>query len=154
MSEGWMVNSKGNWVWVDHFIGVRATVYRGADGLWGAIWNGAKDHRTRRLKGKFEDAQEAQSSLVVADLEGELSDRWWPPDDEWLESKKGGYYRKINGAVISVKRAKSGSWYVVQAGVLLGRGGSPAWFATADQARTAADEFATGRGGYSWVFRQ
>ena len=59
MSEKWIENSKGNWVWVSSDR-LRATVYGTHDGMWGAIWNGAVDGRPRRLKAKFECAEDAE----------------------------------------------------------------------------------------------
>jgi hypothetical protein len=154
MGEGWMLNSRGNWVWVDH-TGARATVYEGTDGMWGAIWNGANDQKPRRLKGKFECPEEARFAVEAADRQGELSDRWYPPDDEWQESKKGGYHRRLNGAVVAVKQARSGSWYAVRMdGSRLGEHGAPSWFNTAAEACRAVNAFAARRGNYSWIVRQ
>lgn len=50
MTEKWIENSNGNWVWVDP-DGAWATVYATNNG-WGGVWNGAADGRPRQLKGK------------------------------------------------------------------------------------------------------
>lgn len=153
MSEKWIENSKGNWVWVGSDR-VCATVYGTHDGMWGAIWNGAADGRPRRLKGKFDYAEDAREAVQIADLEGEASSKWYPPDDEWLKSKKGGYYRKVNGAIVSVKQAKSKSWYAVSMeGALLGLNNRAAWFPTAEEACKSVDEFAADIGAWHWITR-
>jgi hypothetical protein len=53
----------------------------------------------------------------------------------------------VDGATISVKQAKSGSWYAVGMDGLLGQGGRPIWFNTSDEARKAVDRFAGGNSG-------
>src|SRR5437762_7957641 len=115
--ERWIENTNGNWVGIDGG-GVRATVYTNKDGTWSAVWNGAPGE-TRRLNGKFSRAEEAQEALELADREGPGSQKWRPRDDEWIERKKGdGFYRKVNGVIVSVKLAKSNSWYATKEGAL------------------------------------
>ncbi len=70
MSDKWIENSKGNWVWVGSDR-LRATVYGTHDGMWSAIWNGAADRRPRRLKGKFE--YPADTTLNLRHLQGQRS---------------------------------------------------------------------------------
>jgi hypothetical protein len=115
--EKWMENHNGNWVWVDGSEGVRATVYANHDGTWGAIWNRTLDGMPRQLRAKFGCANDAQQAVEIADREGSGSLKWWPRDDEWIESKKGGFYRKVPGVIVSVKQAKSKSWYAVNMAV-------------------------------------
>jgi hypothetical protein len=151
--ERWTVNSNGNWVGVDGG-GVRATVYSNRDGTWSAIWNDAPGE-TRRLNGKFDRADEAQEALEIAEREGPHSQRWRPRDDSWVERKKGGgYYREVKGMIVSVKLAKSNSWYAAKQGALLGENGSPAWHPTAKDACRAVDEFAAGTGRWQWITSQ
>ena len=76
---------------------------------------------------------------------------WWPPEDEWLPTKKGGYYRKHSGVVISVKRAKSGSWFATNSSASLGRYGRTTWFSSDADARAAVDALAQGVGDWHWV---
>jgi hypothetical protein len=83
--------------------------------------------------------------------EGPNSMGWWPPDDQWLQTKKGGFYRKHNGIVISVKRASSGSWYVTNGSASLGRYGRTNWFSTDAEARSAVDAFVRGSGEWQWI---
>jgi hypothetical protein len=79
--------------------------------------------------------------------------KWWPPDDQWMPTKTGGYYRRLNGDVISVKKAKSGSWFVTNGSAFLGRYGRTSWFATDAEARNAFDAFADGGGDSQWIRR-
>jgi hypothetical protein len=153
MMEEWIENGNGNWVWVDS-DGARATVYATNNG-WGGVWNGAADGRPRRLKAKFEDAEEAIDAVESAAMEGDASPKWYPPYDEWIESKKGGCHRKVNGAVVAVKQAKSGSWYAVaMGGALLGENGGATWFPTAEEACKAVNALADGSQSWCWITRQ
>ena len=152
MTEKWIENGNGNWVWVGP-DGVSATVYATHNG-WGGVWNGPADGRPRRLNAKGEDAEEGMSLIEEAVSQGDASLMWSPPDEEWKERKKGGYYRKVNGAVVSVKQARSGSWYAVHDGDLLGQSGSPMWFITAKEACTAVDDLDAGSGLWHWIARQ
>jgi hypothetical protein len=83
--------------------------------------------------------------------EGKNSLKWLPPEEEWLPTKKGGCYRKHKGVVISVKQAKSGSWYATNGSASLGRYGRTTWFETDAQARAAVDAFARGGDEWHWV---
>lgn len=153
MIEGWNENENGNWVLLDD-CGVQATVYRTKMG-WRAIWNGAEDGKSRRLSGWSDSAEEAMFAADIAIEEGERSPRWAVPEDDWRETKKGGgYYRKYEGAIISVKQARSGAWYAVSmGGALLGQGGRPTWFSIALEARKAVNALLRGDGGWAWVKR-
>jgi hypothetical protein len=77
--------------------------------------------------------------------------KWWPPDEQWQQARKGGYYRKHNGQVISVKQAKTGSWFATNGSASLGRYGRTTWFPTAEEARAAVDAFTNGFGESQWV---
>ena len=112
--------------------------------MWGAIWNGAPDGRPRRLKGKFDYVDDARSALELAAAEGKYSEKWYPPDGEWQTSKAGGYYRRLDGTVVSVKKAKSGAWYATLAGAVLGQQGRPTWFQAPEDAQRAVEVFAQG----------
>jgi hypothetical protein len=152
MDYDWKETENSNWVLLDD--GVVATVYKTGD-EWGAVWNGAPDGKPRRLKAKLPSSDETISAAEAAIAESERSLRWWPPECDWRQNKKGnGFYRKHNGMTISVKQAKSGSWYTMRDGALLGQGGRPTWFATAAEARNAADCFANGIGAWTWVRHQ
>jgi hypothetical protein len=151
VSEGWTENSKGNWVLRDDGD-LEATVYK-AGSEWGTVWNGARDGSARRLKAKHATAEEAMAAAESAIAEGSNSIKWWPPDEQWQQSQKGGYYRKHDGQLISVKKAKSGSWFATNGSASLGRYGRTAWFPTAEEARAAVDAFASGASEWHWVAR-
>lgn len=153
-AEDWVQNSNGNWLWFHDDNGHVATAYACSHGTWRGIWNGAADGKPRRLKAMGESPEEVQSLLEKAALEGDTSNLWWPPDDQWSETKKGSYQRRVNGATVTVKKTKTGSWYAVQVDGLLGRAGHPLWFSTADEARKAVNLFALGSGNMDWITRQ
>lgn len=149
-----MINSNGNHVWVLGG-GVRATIYQTRDGRWGGIWNGAADGKARRLKGTFDDAEDAVLAIELADQQGEHSARWHTPDDQWKKRKAGGYYKKVKGTIVSVKQAKSGSWYAATMnGAFLGQDGDPTWFNTAEEAVRAVEARLAGSVDYAWISRQ
>lgn len=147
MGDEWIETDNGNWV-LPGDDGVEATVYR-AGSEWGAVWNGAPDGKTRRLKAKLPTAAEEIAATEAGIAEGADSVRWWPQDDQWLPTKKEGFYRKHNGMVISVKQAKSGSWFAANGSASLGRYGRTTWFSTDSEARSAADALVRGSGEWS-----
>jgi hypothetical protein len=65
----WKETTNGNWVLIDTGDLI-ATVHSTENG-WGAIWNGAADGRGRRLKVKFQSAEEAMRIVESAIAEGE-----------------------------------------------------------------------------------
>jgi hypothetical protein len=148
----WIENGNGNWVLID--MGeVVATVYARSGG-WGAVWNGAGDCKPRWLKGTFDYPEHACDAVETAISEGPHSLKWWPPDEDWVPSKKGGYYRRVDGSIVSVKESRSKSWYAVHmGGALLGKAGRPSWFSTAEQARDAVNACARGDVGWEWIER-
>jgi hypothetical protein len=150
--EKWVENAKGNLVAVgdDRVIG---TVYRTDDGCWSAVWNKAAD-RPLRLKGKRRSAEEVQDTIERAESVGIDPDKWYPPDSEWQPRKEGGHYRKLSGAIVSVKQARSGSWYATMSGALLGQGGEPTWFANEHEAMAAVDQSERRRGDRAWIRKQ
>ena len=91
-----------------------------------------------------------------------------PPDtppEEWREWRKekpvddnycigdnwSVVYPKVEGKVVSVKKAKTGFCYVLRGGELLGRAGCPQRFSTRAEARAAIDAIATGGDSWEWV---
>jgi hypothetical protein len=147
MHDDWRENGNGNWV-LPGDEGIEATVYA-AGSEWGAVWNGASDGKARRLKGKYPSSQE-----TIAATEAAITLKWWGPDDQWLPNRTGGYYRRHNGMVVSVKRTKRGSWFVTNGSASLGRYGQTTWFATDVEARSAFDVFARGGLDWQWIARR
>jgi hypothetical protein len=149
VSDRWRENSNGNWVLIEDGE-LEATVYK-TDLGWGSVWNGALDGKSRRHKGKHASAEEAIAATEAAIAEGQKSMKWWPPDDQWQQRKAGGYYRKHNGRLISVKKAKTGSWFATNGDASMGRHGSTTWFPSPEEARAAVDPVANGGGEWHWV---
>jgi hypothetical protein len=152
MDYGWRENGNGNWILVGD-DGVEATAYS-TDNGWGAVWNGAEDGKPRRLKAKYPSSDETIAAVEAAILEGKGSMRWWPPEDQWQLTKKGSYHRKHKGLMISVKKARTGSWFVTNGSASLGQYGRTTWFITDAAARAAVDAFASGTGDWHWVRRR
>jgi hypothetical protein len=93
-----------------------------------------RSSKLRGLKAKYSIADEAMAAVETAIKEGQASLKWWPPEDQWQPAKKGGYYRKHKGVVISVKQAKSGAWFAANGSASLGRYGRTTWFTTGSDA--------------------
>ena len=129
----------GNYVLAED-DGVQATAFE-KDGEWGGIWKGAGD-KARLLRAMCDSAGEAIDLMEKASREGAQSRRWWPRAETWTpkKDKKGFYRRTRSGAVVSIKQASSGGWFAthVERGIL-GRGGRPEWFPSADQVMLAVD---------------
>jgi hypothetical protein len=151
--DRWGENAKGNYVALGDG-GVIGTVYRTQDGRWSAVWNGGAGGQPQRLKGEHWSAEEVQEIIEQTEREGMDPDEWYPPDAEWQQATKGGYYRRLLGSVVSVKQAKSGSWYATMNGALIGQRGQPMWFADEHEAMRAVDQSEHRRGGWEWISRQ
>ena len=150
--EKWVKNANGNYVALGH-NGVIATVYETDDGCWSAVLNDVTGG-PRRLKGKRGSAEDVQAIVEQTELHGLDADQWYPPDGEWQSRKEGGFYRKLSSTIVSVKQAKSGSWFAAMRGALLGHGGQPTWFATEHEAMKAVDQLEHGDNGLKWIRRQ
>jgi hypothetical protein len=151
--DRWVENAKGNYVAFGDG-GVIGTVYRKQNGHWSAIWNGETDGMPQRLKGEYSSAEEVQEIIEQTDRDGVYPDRWYPPDCEWQPRKGGGSYRKLHGSIVSVRQARSGSWYAAMQGALLGQCGKPTWFTDQHEAMTAVDQSQHRRGGWEWIRQQ
>ena len=145
-------NANGNYVALD-LNGVIATVYETDDGYWSAVLNDATSG-PRRLKGKRGSAEDVQRIVEHTELHGMDVDQWYPPDCEWQPRKEGGCYRKLSSSIVSVKQAKSGSWFAAMRGAQLGHGGHPTWFATEHEAVKAVEQLEHGGNGLKWIRRQ
>jgi hypothetical protein len=106
--DRWICNAKGNFVAVAGGA-VIGTVYQTEDGRWSAVWNGGAEGQAQRLKGKYRSPEVVQEIIEQTERDGMDPDEWYPPDAEWQQTKKAGYYRRLFGSVVSVKQAKSGS---------------------------------------------
>ncbi len=156
----WIKKADGNWVWLtgsNHMLAnhIVASVDAMDDGTWRARWIGNR-HDYRYVLHGFERADDACLA----------AEKWWPPKGEWFvgwfESKKGGYFRKLDRMVEYVRQGESGAWYAVRDyGKLLAKDGRVSRFATAENACKAVDKerhtpvdldpFAPARELWSWI---
>jgi hypothetical protein len=151
--DRWIENAKGNHVALGDGR-VIGTVYQTKEGRWGGVWSGEADGQPQRLKGEYWSAEEVQEIIQQTDRDGMDPDQWYPPDGEWQQAKNGGYYRRLLGSIVSVKQARSGSWYATMNGALIGQGGLPTWFADERAARAAVNQSENRGGGWEWIKRQ
>jgi len=72
--------------------------------------------------------------------------------NQWVnKAQYGFFYRKVNGEFVTARKARSGYWYAVRGGELLGQAGRPQCFSSSTEACTAVDLFAVGANGWEWV---
>jgi hypothetical protein len=131
MRGEWSTNSKGNKVLLD-YDSLIATVFHKDDDTWGAIING------QLLVGSAVSAEDMMEHVQEVLLHPYKA-RYVPPKGTWLRSKAGGYYKRAHGTTISVKQAKTGSWFAASREGMLSVGGKARWFATAEEAMRFAD---------------
>jgi hypothetical protein len=134
--ERWVENAKGNHVALRN-SGIISTAYPTRHGGWSAVWAGGARGHSQRLKGEHWSLEEVQEIIEQTERDGMDPGRRYPPDREWQHSNKGGYHRRLFGSIVSVKQAKSGSWYAARNGGLLGQRGQPTWFADEREAKAA-----------------
>ena len=148
----WLAQPDGSVAWVigDRILG---KVYP-VDGVWRTWWSGYGG--CMMLPDDFLTAHDACLA----------AEKYWPPLGRpfwgWLESKNGGYFRKLtNKRTVYVRKAENG-WYAVQTdGKVLGKGGNVSWFTTATDACAAvekelhtpvdADPFVSTRDQWHWI---
>lgn len=128
MSE-WRENSNGNYVYVIDCNEVM-TVF-----MLEGKWFGAHDDCF--TKTGFDDPVKAMTKMEQAVLEGQpgLLERRNRAKSEWHRTKSGSYQRYTGKHVLTVKQAKSGSWFVVVDQVIL----KDQWFSLAEEAMLQAD---------------
>jgi hypothetical protein len=151
--DRWVENAKGNLVALGNGS-VIGTVYRTHGGRWSGVWTGGTEGQPLRLKGEYWSPKAVQEVIERTERDGMDPDRWYPPDHKWQSAKKGGYYRRLFGSTVSVKQAKSGSWYATTNGGLLGRRGQPVWFIDGREAMAAVDQSEDRRGSWEWIRQQ
>lgn len=103
----WRETSNGNFI---HELesGDLMTVFE-RDGLWTGV------HDDCFTEEKFKSPEKAQAVMERAVIDGTpgLLIRHRPQPRGWKESKKGGFHCLRSGCMMTVKRAASGSWYLV-----------------------------------------
>ena len=129
MSE-WCENSNGNYVYVldtDEIM----TVYQ-HNGEWFGVYD------SRFIDDGFKDPEQAMALMEKAVL-GDRLDllvKRKPKPTGWRETKKGGYHCVRSNCTMTVKKAKSGMWYLVINQTLV----KGKWFITAEEARRYGDQ--------------
>src|SRR5579863_2794282 len=101
----WTKQPDGGLAWLDG-DGTLAKVYQ-VNGLWHATWPSSEYRGTFFHPAEFPCADDA--CLAV-------EQNWQPPImllDHWLESKKGGYFRRAGRTTIHVRQVPRG-WYAVR----------------------------------------
>lgn len=122
----WNERANGNFVARDS--GLVTTVFRDHLGSWLGIREGEVTERG------FDTAQAAMDAIDNENVKFVVA-KWRPIDTGWCEAKKGGSYRQTRTAIVTVKQAKSGKWYVTLDGALV----EGNWLNTEDEARRLAD---------------
>jgi hypothetical protein len=121
----WLENENGNYVFVED--GEVTTVFRDRLGDWRGLRSG------ERTRGSFDSPEELMEGIELEIIE------FIPivANSGWKSAKKGGYYRKQDETFLSVKRSKSGSWYITVNGELI----KNCWMPTAKEAQRIANSY-------------
>ena len=108
-----------------------------ADGVWRTSWSGEAGP-SEGYSWLGDDFPTPYDACLAAEKHWPSS---WRPFHGWLESKKGGYFRKFGKRrTVYVRKAPQG-WYAVQTdGKLLGKDRTVSWFTTALEACAAVEK--------------
>ena len=126
----WNENDNGNYVYVIDSDDVM-TVYE-RNGQWFGVYD------NRFTEEGLKTAEQAMTIMEKAVLEDRLDmlvERN-PRPSGWMKTKTGGFQRYRNGCNLTVKQAKSGSWYLVINQTML----KDKWFKTAEAAMSQGDQ--------------
>ena len=126
----WLENDNGNYVYVIDSDDVM-TVYE-RNGLWFGVYD---NHFTAEGFKNSEQAMTVMEKAVLEDSLDLLVERN-PRPTGWLKTKTGGFQRYRNGCTMTVKQAKSGSWYLVINQNML----KDNWFKTVEEAMNKGDQ--------------
>ena len=129
----WTEKDNGNYIYILDSSVMTVFKKKGSVG-WGGVYE------DDFLKGSYDTPEEAQKELERFVFKGESRLAKSIPSG-WQASKNGGYYRNIPSGIVSVKKAKSGSWYITgPQGTIL----ENTWLETAEEAKKKAFEFYIG----------
>ena len=126
----WYESNNGNYVY-SISKGDVMTVYKKKDGDWGGIYDG------RYLRGSYANPEEAQERMESWIIDGDSSLEAPPRILGWQPAKKGGFYKKANGGIATVKQAKSSKWFITINGDMVER----VWLNSPEEAMQKADEY-------------
>src|SRR5581483_7608862 len=160
--DNWSTDERGNLIAVREGEPVGRVFCRfydeGTPKQWGAVWFGASDNCTRSLKKPGRRSAEELKEVLEAAEAGFFNPDQWRRDDDW-QRDQAGYYQVDQSTEgreirVSIKKARSGSWYVTHSwGGLLGQGNRPTWFRHEREAMKAFDDLVRRRGSWRWVHR-
>jgi hypothetical protein len=125
MSE-WRENHNGNYVQVDD--GTLTTVFKTSDNKWRGIRD---EMMTEEIFDSAEKAMDAVDECKVKFNHKIQSAR----NTGWRVVKKGGYYRRDSGRIVTVKQAQSGKWFIT----FNGKKVEDQWLHTKEEAMKLAD---------------
>ncbi len=128
--EGWQSTRSDGWWKFDDVSGEHVVLFQ-RDGEWSVAHGGWFS------KEKYDDPEDAAKAFDNNSI------TWVSPAPArpvawcgWQQSKVGGWYRRDRWrGTVSVKKAKSGKWYWSS----MSEGGPHGWFASAEEAKRAAD---------------
>ncbi len=122
----WNENANGNFVAVD--AGQVTTVFRDRNGEW----RGIRDGEITNLG--FLTAEDAKEA--IDDQQVDFVPIRPRTDTGWRSANKGGFYRQCSRGIVTVKRSKSGKWYVTVNGIFV----EGQWLDTEMEAKKLADK--------------
>jgi len=123
----WTENNNGNYVAEDEDY-EKITVFIDKTGQW----RGIREERITEFG--YPTAEEAMSAIEKNQVDF-VRIRVRADTTDWRPAKKGGFYRLRHDQIITVKQAKSGSWYISIQGKLV----ENRWFQTSEEAARCAD---------------
>jgi hypothetical protein len=128
----WEENENGNYVYIMGSDDIMTVFQHG--GQWFGVYDNCFSPKG------FWELKEALEYMDRAVLEGHpdmlIEHRPAPSNTTWRRTNKGGYQRRVNGHDLVVKRATSGSWYIVRDTVLV----KARWFKSAEAAMRQGDQ--------------
>lgn len=126
----WRENSNGNYVYVldtDHVM----TVFERA-----GLWFGVYDNRFTEDGMSTPEKAMAFMEQAVLNEKLHLLVKRTPIPTGWRSTKTGGFHCHRNGGTMTVKQAKSGSWYLLENQTMV----QGKWFKTAEEAMSEGDQ--------------
>ena len=126
----WRENSNGNYVYVldtDHVM----TVFERA-----GLWFGVYDNRFTEDGMNTPEKAMAFMEQAVLNEKLHLLVKRTPIPTGWRSTKTGGFHCHRNGGTMTVKQAKSGSWYLLENQTMV----QGKWFKTAEEAMSEGDQ--------------
>ncbi len=123
----WHETRNGNYVCEDD-NSATITVFIDKKGKWRGIRD---EHITEN---SYPDAEAAKDAIDAGCVNFvKLKSR--SENTDWMQAKKGGYYRRRHGQIVMVKQSLKGDWYITVNGSII----RDKWFKSFDDAARCAD---------------